>query len=76
LEQQKEAVGLLLSVGGKRRTYEEAVTNEQSSLRRGSYWRNQGSNGGQRRGASDSSQSWESCANRAHSGGSPNWGSW
>jgi hypothetical protein len=76
LEQQKEAVGLLLSVGGKRRTYEEAVTNEQRSQRRGSYWRNHGSNGSQRRGASDSSHSWESCGDRARGGDSSSWRSW
>jgi len=64
LEQQKEAVGLLLSVGGKRRTYEEAVSNEQYLQRRGS-WRNNGSDGGQRRGATDSSSSWESRGDRA-----------
>jgi hypothetical protein len=76
LEQQKEAVGLLLSVGGKRRTYEEAVTNEQRSQRRGSYWRNHGSNGSQRRGASDSSHSWESCGDRARGGDSSNGRGW
>jgi len=73
LEQQKEAVGLLLSVGGKRRTYEEAVTNEQSSQRHGSYWRNQGSGGGERRGASDSSHSWESSGDKARDGDSSNY---
>mgnify|MGYP003571892696 FL=1 len=74
VQQQKEAVSQLLSVGGKRRTYEDAVTNEQSSQRRGSYWRNKGSNGGQRRGASDSSHSWESRGDRARGGDSSNWG--
>jgi hypothetical protein len=59
LDQQKEAVALLLSVGGKRRTWEQvcsdekAATKEQYSQRQGPH-RNQGYYGSQRRGASDS----------------------
>jgi hypothetical protein len=70
LAQQKEAIGSLLSVGGKRRTYEEAVANEQNSQRQGSWWRSQGSSGSQRRGAQDYTDkskdgSWKSRKDRA-----------
>lgn len=54
LQQQKEAVNLLLSVGGKRRN-ENTVTNEQSSQRRGTGQRTMGPSGSERRGASDQS---------------------
>lgn len=74
LEQQKEAVKQLLAVGGKRRTDNNAATNEQSYQRRWTGWGNKGSWGSQRRSASGSQHSGGSSGDRACSGASPKWG--
>lgn len=84
LEQQKEAVRQLLSVGGKRREYQEnAVTNERNHQRQGASTWNKNPSGDQRRGASETwSSGYESRGDRNRGGDDPdqarssNWTRW